>query len=454
MTEERKQELRRLLHEAMEYLEIRQRSGNGTQLPSMNIHRYKTELEQYWILHSLDLSSIMIGYEPYIVNEATKAKFLTFISEEFSPFIYEGRIQSVSSFIVGQGSNGYPLDILLERILNIAIVRGTERAVSDFHRCTEDKYASFQYFALLEGIRIETEIQILEGIRLVPLPPSTDELPNYLPCDFFISGVSEGSFIGKTILIIDASVSPIFHKPTPELFQEVFQVKVGENFLNFKVDDFYQVFCQALSIACNSAVQILLEWRLLAEDEPFNLHWLGVSGITQHYGTDPFRSFAKVEQPKIAETRCLYERLTNLNPGTVEKLQIPINRWIKSKASRNSVDKMVDLGIAFESLYLADREGNSELSFQFRLRASWHLGKDKADREMLIDEFKAIYNLRSAAVHSGKLDDRVRIRPGEFLPTSEFINKAQDLCRDSILKILEDGKFPDWNNLILGEVDN
>ena len=47
MTEERKQVLRQLLHEAMECLEIRQRSGNRTQLPSMNIRRYKTELEQY-----------------------------------------------------------------------------------------------------------------------------------------------------------------------------------------------------------------------------------------------------------------------------------------------------------------------------------------------------------------------------------------------------------------------
>ena len=37
---------------------------------------------------------------------------------------------------------------------------------------------------------------------------------------------------------------------------------------------------------------------------------------------------------------------------------------------------------------------------------------------------------------------------------AEFIVEAQDLCQQSIIKILEDGKFPDWNNLILGEVDN
>ena len=71
---------------------------------------------------------------------------------------------------------------------------------------------------------------------------------------------------------------------------------------------------------------------------------------------------------------------------------------------------------------------------------------------MLIDEFKAIYNLRSKAVHNGKVPDKIKIRKGEGpTATPEFITRAQDLCRDSILKILEDGEFPDWNDLILGE---
>lgn len=30
------------------------------------------------------------------------------------------------------------------------------------------------------------------------------------------------------------------------------------------------------------------------------------------------------------------------------------------------------------------------------------------------------------------------------------LKRAQDLCRESILKILEDGELPDWNSLIMG----
>lgn len=111
---------------------------------------------------------------------------------------------------------------------------------------------------------------------------------------------------------------------------------------------------------------------------------------------------------------------------------------------------MIDLGVAFEALYLP-KDNIDQLSFQFRLNASWHLGKGKADRKMLIDEFKAIYTLRSKAVHNGVVPEEIKIRKGEEpIATSEFIPRAQDLCRDSIMKILEDGKFPDWNNLILG----
>ena len=66
---------------------------------------------------------------------------------------------------------------------------------------------------------------------------------------------------------------------------------------------------------------------------------------------------------------------------------------------------MIDLGTAFESLFLPS-DSVDQLAFQFRLRASWHLGKGKAHREELMDEFKAIYILRSKAVHNGELPRR------------------------------------------------
>ena len=127
------------------------------------------------------------------------------------------------------------------------------------------------------------------------------------------------------------------------------------------------------------------------------------------------------------------------------------------KSVENYVDRMIDLGIALEALYLMDTDEKTELSFRLRLHAAWHLGKDEEDRRRLMKEFGEIYDWRSKVVHTGKLPEkrvgRRKRKPFTSEEVKQFIGRAQDLCRDSIMKILEDGKFPDWNNVILGGED-
>ena len=458
MTDERKKELRQLLSEALGGVEIQPRSNSRFSGIDIDVQAYTELLQQRWIFYSQDALRILGNFELLIVNETTKSKLLDFIRKEFASFIHEDQIQSASFFIRGGGFDvGYPLDYLLKQLMKIAVAFGVEKAISDVDRCTENTSGSFQYIALLEGIRVEAEIQVFENIRLVRLPNSTSELPYYLP-DFLIPGISP-DFLGKTLLVINASVSPVFCKPFPEVFREgyhrdhlPFQVEVtGGKFSSFKEDDFYEKFCQALSLVCNSAVRIPLKWRFLAEHVLFNLDTMSVGGTSWRTDVDRFGSSAAAGKTQIDEAKCLYQNLVKLDSKVREKLQIPIDRWIKSKTNQNTVDKIIDLGIAFEAIYLSDISETTELSFRLRLRASWFLGKDKARREELMKDFSKIYEWRSRAVHTGKLPNK--IKRTSFTPEEieAFITKAQDLCRQSILKILEDGEFPDWNNLILGE---
>lgn len=454
MTEERKQELRQLLTEAMMCLEIR-RSGTEPSLLPMEV--YRIHLQRYWTSYSEDLG--ILSFDPHIVSETTKSKLLDFIRLEFDPFIHDDRIQSASFFILIGSTDGYPLDSLLKQLLKIAIVGGIEGAISAFDRCTKETHAPFQYIALLEGIRVKAEIQVFERMRLVPLPHSTSELSHYLRglSRYHFFDMSEHSFIGKTLLIIDASASPIFCKPFPELYQEgfregnfPFRVKIDdEKFPHFYVLDFYEKFCQALSLTCNSAVQIPLGWRFLAEDELYNLNF-GMSGGQFSIQLNPVESTTEVGETQIEEAKRLYHILINLDANIREKLRIPIDRWIQSKTSGNSVDKMIDLGIAFESIYLSDIKSSTELAFRLRLHAACYLGKDKKDRKALMKEFQKIYDWRSLAVHTGKLPNKIKKRPLAPEDITKFIERAQDLCWESIIRIMEDGQFPDWNDLILG----
>ena len=454
MTEKKKQELKQLLHEALANLEIRLRSANSSQVLTIDIHEYRMDVQQSWTSHSLRSASIVERYEIHIANDVLKSKLLDLIRSEFAQFIHEDRIRSACLYLVGGPTDGYPLDCLLEQLLKIAIVHRIERAVSDFDRCTENRHAPFQHIALLEGIKLEAEIQVFEGVRLVPLPTSGSKLSNYLPDTVFFD-IPAPSTLGKTLLIIDAFMSPIFLKPTSNQFREddfPFQIGVtGWKSSKFDTYNFCKKFCQALSFVCNSAVQTSLEWRFLAKDLLFNFNTLGTSEFTYYKNADPSGNSTTIGEAQVDETKCLYEILDNLDSNVEAKLQIPIDRWIKSKTSQTTVDKAIDLGIALEALYLP-KDNIEQLSFQFRLHAAWHLGRNKADREMLMDEFKAIYILRSKAVHNGDVSEKIQIRKGEErIDTSEFILRAQNLCRQSIMKILEDGEFPDWNSLVLGE---
>ena len=167
---------------------------------------------------------------------------------------------------------------------------------------------------------------------------------------------------------------------------------------------------------------------------------------------EPLGNPPELDKADIEKAKCLYKRLINLDTKDKEKLQIAIDRWVESKTERSYLDKIIDLGIAFESLYVSDSSG--EITFKFSVRAAWHLGKNKEHRNELLTKFKQIYNCRSKAVHSGDLDPTVKFGE-ERIPISEFIEKAQDLCRESIIKIMKKGRFPNWDSLILdGEAEN
>ena len=278
--------------------------------------------------------------------------------------------------------------------------------------------------------------------------------PCYLPRTP-LRGISDDFFFSKTLLIIDYSISPMFHKPIlPALFRsefdhqkEPFRVEVcGGNFLDFNEADFFQKFCQALSLACNFPVQIPMKWDLPAEDEFFNVRDGPLGAFWRYHINSLFEKSTEVGEMEINKAKRLY-RILDKNLSVSEELRIPVDRWIESKVRTNPVDKMVDLGIAFEALFLPGIK--DELTYRLGVRAAWYLGKDGEHRKELLTKFGDIYKRRSNAVHDGQLGKTVKFG-GKPVPISKFIEEAQDLCRESIMKIIDDGRFPDWDSLILG----
>ena len=471
MNPKTKQELEQLLHEAMETVVIESPEG----YEPISVDTYKKYLQSLRKQYRPDLNSLTTSYYlPDIQNEAIKSELLDFIKAQFKDLINEElNVIQPASYGIGNGGSlsGQDVEVLLTKLLQIAIASGEQRAIVAFDKSIRETKGSFQRIILLQGLGTHredmntlTEIQICEGVRLISLPYDPHKLPPYL----FDRGFSSlffqsnpGIFMRKVIIVIDCEVSPLFCKPEfgpPTVHTDgsqsysakadaySFEIKLkSTEFPKFDVEQ----FGQAVSLTCNFACVPILDWGYIDPDEIFSVRGGGLIPTAKCVLPNEPVSFNRILETQIPEIKCLYEALVNLNSKSREKLQIAIDRWIKSKGNKDNVDKAIDLRIAFESLYLP-KDSIEQLSFQFRLRAAWHLGKNNTSRSRLIDDFKAIYILCSKAVHNGTIPKRIKIRTGESVPTSEFIPRAQDLCRQSIMKILKEGKFPDWNNLILG----
>ena len=483
MIEERRQELKQLLEEATrkENLEIRYKHAQGTIYEyelSLPVEEYRTYLRGRWAYYSAEPLGFSREVKPHIVNRVIKSKLHDFIQKELAASIEGNNVRFISYAIEGNRADGFylmhirgngrMLDEYIDHLLKITIVCGAAAAVSVFERfnCTEGVQGHFQSVVSLEGIRLESEIPVFPAVRLVTLPDSASgpipasllrHTPGFL---FFLAKESEHSARGKTLLIMDRPLFSICHKRSQDMFDEEspiddlpFQFNLeGEKFTNSEaVKSFEKLFCQALSLACNSAVQSSGDGWLFPEEKFFHPYEGGVSlGRSRgQFGDATFGKPTKVGETEIDEAKCLYRKLINLSSSDREKLQIPFDRWIKSKTPQNPIDKIIDLGIAFEALYLSNIKEPAELSFRLRLHAAWHLRENEEDRKRLMKKLKEIYKWRSSVVHTGKLPNKTKKTHFTHEEVQQFIERVQDLCRESIMKILKDKQFPDWDSLIL-----
>ena len=276
MTKKRKQELRLLLGEATGRLEVQP-------LPK---DLYRKYLQERWEHFGLDrFSPFWIRLTLDIGCETAKSRLLEFIREELTPFLgVDGDSIKVAVYFIEHHSTNGPrlnhvddllrtidVDFILTRLLDIALVRGVELAVSVFEICSRPEGSSciFQRISVVKGIGLKSDIQVSKGIRLVPLldsGKSADVIP-YFP-RFLRSSLHYEfpNFFGQTLLAIDCPGLSVFHKPGPN--QEFPQgLPVGE--LPFKLEghdvgyrdlredeSFRESFSRALSLSVNFPVEI------------------------------------------------------------------------------------------------------------------------------------------------------------------------------------------------------
>ena len=426
------EELESLLRESLPFVVLHSRSGD-----SMSTADYQQSLRSVRSNYLPQLRDRISSLVPELEDDRLRGALLNLLTTEMMDYQNEGRVRSAGDILRRYGPEGAPIDLVLRNLLRRAVADGELNSARAFADCISSSSCTVSEFFALPGLQVNDTLVIFDGVQLVPLSSDPNQLPAYLPKDdiypIFVrrpGEVGNGIPWVRTLLRADYDVSPIFLKASKIISQEADSHALFDTSLRSR--DLQEIewptFFQALSMVCQRPIQPLLIWRTFIEPyEIFDLDSLiGPKRVEWNFITD-FQSYAPVlVKSDIEELQDLYWGIVRLAPENRARLQVPINRWIASVGQRHEVDRMIDLGIAFDSLYLEDDERGS-LGEKLADRASRYLSNNKTERQKLYGHFKRIYNNRSGAVHRGALREGTTLQEKE-----DFIRDAQSLCLHTI----------------------
>ena len=333
-----------------------------------------------------------------------------------------------------------------------AAVIGAERVVYLLSGWLQGGPAEYRISALLNGLPVREPLAPADGVRIEPLPLSTDELALNLPRR---TGMSAADYLGRTIVSIDTAAKPALFSPNASPPARHVQA-------NLVGDVDIDTVCQALSLESDNFLDVAFCWNDYQELASFSLSdksstWsTGNKRVRSHSGLKSMSTEFSTGVTKLEFKGA--QRMLDLSEaqltGTLaalkvlkdsHKTRIAVSRWVKSKdSSEHLVDRFIDLRIALESLYLrniGNEKYRGEMRFRLSLTGAWHLGSDRKERKKVRKNLLEAYDAASKAVHSGDLENSKYPLP---------LSTAQDLCRRGILKLLKEGSPSDWGDLILG----
>lgn len=339
-------------------------------------------------------------------------------------------------FLMGFGSWPTPLERFASDLVRASALLGSERVVKLLVDWENGNPIPFKSHVVLDGISVEQPLGTQDGIRVIGLPQSSAGLEVELP-DYVRSDMGLMTYAGKAKLIIASTArSAIFREEKPTI--DEYDVDVPSGPLIFSLDSLDQ-FCKSLAFACNSHISWEIAWFEGPELRAFGVR---ESGLVFREPTRFPQRRVPLEQQALSQALAQFERWRDTG-NTDAQLNLASDRWMASKGKRSVPDQFIDLRIALEALYLAGGQ-RTELRFRLSQYAAWHLGIDFQDRRRIFDCLRRFYDHSSAAIHASTkhyTNDDMEL---------ELLANAQDLCREAILKILEDG-IPKFDDLVLGK---
>ena len=257
--------------------------------------------------------------------------------------------------------------------------------------------------------------------------------------------------LGHTVLELDASTGPGFFVP-PQGDDGYPPLHTGTALGNVSLNTFFL----ALSLVCNRRVGLAWSWNDHSDAGAFTTGALSSltgpvmatemlgkgsthsvdTGVTKLSSFDPPAPNLSEEGLKRAwDLRSELQRRIDSD----QRFQVSVSRWAQAASPGVlNPDRVIDLRIALEFLYLDSSEG--ELGFRLSVTGARHLGSNLVNRKPIRKTLADFYRLASRVIHGAAL-----ARSGDI----SLVDKATTYCRDGILKIVEERNQPDWTDVLL-----
>ena len=169
--------LEQLLLEAMKSVTITQRGSQERLTPE----EYSLRVLALRNLHIPSLRIDLLLHEPDVENAKIKETILNLLRNELKAYLHEDRTHAATFAIFGGSTRGSSVDDIFRSLLQTAIVDSPRWAALAFFEEIDKGYLPYREFFLLTGVHVETHLQVFDGISLIPLPSSSQELPGFLP---------------------------------------------------------------------------------------------------------------------------------------------------------------------------------------------------------------------------------------------------------------------------------
>lgn len=315
-------------------------------------------------------------------------------------------------------------------------VRSASSAVEEFDSIISENSAPGSTFILLNNISFDGVVEVGNDISLLP-KSNISRLESYK---------SVASYLRTVNAPCEPSAAIVREHPIRPLFAPLEQaLKVADAF-KCDLDRWVEDLKNCLGLVGPCAPVRVATWTEFHDNKaPRSGKFLWRNDAAQYLPlVAPLGVFDKSKAAKLVT------RFLKLTPEIRTQLHVPLQRLNAALRQASIVDRAIDLGVGLEALLLHDISGSDGLQYRFALRGATFLVPPGEERKTYFYKFRELYRLRSTAVHKGHIaKPMVKLPNLPAIPCDELLRDGEYLCASLISAIIDQGHFPDWEDVIL-----